>query len=50
MVPGGECSHGKAVGVTIPDTSTSLGSGPMGYDCSQITGEEKSRLQGEHGG
>lgn len=50
MVLGGECSHGKALGVIIPETNTSLGSGPMGYYCSQVTGEKKRRLPGGHGG
>lgn len=50
MVLGGECSQGKALGVIIPETNTSLGSGPMGYYYSQITGEKKRKLPGGHGG
>lgn len=41
MVLGGECSQGKALGVIIPETNISLGSGPMGYYYSQITGGRK---------
>lgn len=45
MVLMGECVSSTPLGVTVPETNTSLCSGPRGYHCSQITGEKKGRHQ-----